>query len=55
MARVTRTIPDWERCIICKEHGRDGVIRHLRGCPDYVKPASTATSVRLGDVLRVRK
>jgi hypothetical protein len=45
---------DWMKCINCKVHAKNGEIRHLRTCPDYVRPKANATSVRLGDVLRTR-
>lgn len=49
-----RYIQDWEKCINCRQPGREGKIRHLRGCPDFVKPKPTATSVTVGDLLRKR-
>lgn len=30
-------VPDGQRCINCKASARNGVIIHLRSCPDYVK------------------
>jgi hypothetical protein len=29
--------PDGQRCINCKVAARGGVIKHLKGCPDYVR------------------
>lgn len=58
-------VEDWQRCINCKEPGRRGKIRHLRGCPEYVtvrateaaRPAlpatttpATGSAVRVGDL-----
>jgi hypothetical protein len=46
---VTRYVEAWERCINCKQPGRDGKINHLRSCPDYRPDAGT---VRVGDIIR---
>lgn len=32
-----RPVPDWMRCINCKEFAKHGAITHLRGCPEYVR------------------
>lgn len=34
---AARPIPDWMRCINCKEFAKRGEIAHLRGCPDRVR------------------
>jgi hypothetical protein len=47
-------LEDWMKCINCKVNARNGEIRHLRTCPEHVRPRADATSVRLGDVLRAR-
>jgi hypothetical protein len=47
-------IYDWARCICCKQQASHGKINHLRACPDYRRPASGATTVKLGDLLHRR-
>lgn len=46
-------IPDWMRCINCKEPAKNGKIIHTKTCPDYQRPnLTTAKKVRLGDLLK---
>lgn len=49
-------VPDWMRCIICYQPGRNGAITHLRTCADYVRTDRPgARSVALGDLLGRRR
>lgn len=49
--RPLRRFNNWERCINCKVFARNGAIRHLHTCPDYVRPRPGTTSVSFGDVV----
>lgn len=51
--KLPRWLNDWEKCIICYTHAKNGVIRHDRRCPSYIKlsRSSMTTQVRMGDVI----